>query len=159
LISSYKDINKFTMFEFNRRSAGPYPKAMNRGAQAPTPNDNPKPGNAKPKGGDAQGDRGKPKGNGGKNPKAAAPPATTKVNENGYTGLCAKDLIVHYKIKPKNPMTPCDKNCDLLHVKNYTSEQNKKHVVSIAERYCKKYLVATTLTELRAAITADKKYP
>jgi hypothetical protein len=59
----------------------------------------------------------------------------------------------------KKNITPCDKACDLLHVKNYTSEQNKKHVVSIAERYCKKYLVAATLTELRAAINADKKYP
>ncbi|KAJ1380754.1 hypothetical protein B484DRAFT_411934 [Ochromonadaceae sp. CCMP2298] len=147
LIHSYKDVSLFTRWEFHRRSAPAYQKALKKGGgtQDVDPTVDPKENG---------------KGKGGKHAKQSLQPG----QQGGapvHRGICANNLMVHYKITQKTGKGPtaCSKECKRLHVKDFGPDQTKAAVLDAASKHCNQYLLADTMAKLRKAISADQKYP
>ncbi|KAJ1406229.1 hypothetical protein B484DRAFT_404206 [Ochromonadaceae sp. CCMP2298] len=137
LIYSYKDVSLLTRWEFHRRSAPAYQKALNKGGgtQDVDPTADPK---------------GNGKGKGGKHAKQTLQPNQQR-GAPVRRGISANNLMVHYKITQKTGKGPTA--C------NFGPDQTKAAVLDAASKHCNQYLLADTMAKLRKAISADQKYP
>jgi hypothetical protein len=76
-----------------------------------------------------------------------------------YRGVCANDLFAHYKapFKAGVDVKKCSPSCPRLHVEDYLSSQQSRHVLNIAEKYCKPQMEEAAYAKLAADIKADKR--
>ncbi|KAJ1409254.1 hypothetical protein B484DRAFT_468837 [Ochromonadaceae sp. CCMP2298] len=157
LVVSYKKLDKFSNYTFYTKHQPRPPATFKRKKpvikpaltkvkttlEKPNPNTTPGPG---------EGKRAKAR-------EKALLQLTNGSPDNRYMAVCANDLFAHYKAPFKEgvDVKKCDSTCKRLHVKDYPPTQQRKHVLNIAEKYCKPQMEEAAFAKLSADIKADKR--
>jgi hypothetical protein len=142
LLVQFHNVNTYQVFLFYRANQTKYPPAITnaKGKQSPAP-----PAQLTPKD------------QGAKDLEDPLAPVKTAPKPKG---VCANDIIRHYKAELKKGVDPvkCRAPCRRVHVARLPKSSDRAKVLATADKFCQPKLEAAAYTKLKAAITADIRY-